>query len=138
MGLGLEERVRKSNRKAVDEAARLHPNSWSSLEIRLVDCSATGFRAQSEARVRNRDEVTLEVPGIGPAKAYVIWVRGQEFGARFATPIEFERVELAAAGREQLLARLLVQRAEAHQSQLWEHEQRLRGEIARTLPLHRG
>ena len=135
--LGQEKAVRNSDRKPVDEAARLHPNNWSSLEVRLIDCSATGFRAHSEARVRNRDEVTLEVPGIGPAKAYVIWVRGQEFGARFEVPIPIEHAKIASADAQEMLARLLVQRAHAHKSQLWEHEERLRSEIARTLPIHR-
>jgi hypothetical protein len=128
--------VRKSDRKAVDETARLHPNAWSSVEVRLIDCSATGFRAQSEARVNNCDEVMLEVPGIGPAKAYVRWVRGEEFGAHFVEPIAIERAQLVPAAAAKLLARLLVQRASARKANLREHEERLRGEIARTLPLH--
>ena len=130
--------MRKGERKAVDEPVRLHPNAWSSIEVRLIDCSETGFRADSEARVRICDEVTLEVPGIGPAKAYVSWVRGREFGARFVEPIPFERAQLTPAGQEQVLARLLLQRAMAQKSQLWEHEERLRRQIAEGLPLRRG
>jgi hypothetical protein len=130
--------MRKGERKAVDEPVRLHPNAWSSLEVRLLDCSETGFRAECEARVQKFGEVTLELPELGPVKACVAWVRGQQFGARFITAIPIDRVPLTPAGAHQLLARLLVERATAHKSGLWEHEERLREEIARTLPVQRG
>ena len=129
--------MRKADRKAVDEAVRLHPNAWSSLEVRLIDCSEAGFRAECEARVRKFDEVTLELPEVGPVKASVAWSSGREFGARFMKPIALDQVPLTPAGDQQVLARLLVQRATAHKSHLWEHEERLRGEIARKLPLQR-
>ena len=129
--------MRQGERKAVDEPVRLHPNEWSSLEVRLIDCSETGFRAECEARVRKFDEVTLELPGLGPAEASVAWSSGREFGARFITPIPIDQVPLTPAGAHQVLARLLVQRASAHKSRLWEHEERLRGEIARALPVRR-
>ena len=129
--------MRNGERKAVDAPARLHPNPWSSLEVRLIDCSGTGFRAQSEVQVRKHDLVTLELPEIGPVKAYVVWSRGGEFGACFLKPIDIERVPLTPAGDHQRLARLLVQRAAAGKSQLWEHEERLRQEIAQSLPVQR-
>jgi hypothetical protein len=130
--------MRDRDRKAVDQPVRLHPNAWSSLEVRLIDCSETGFRAHCEARVCKYDEVTLELPELGAIKASVAWASGQEFGARFLAPIPIERVPLTPAGDQQVLARLLVQRASAHKSMLWEHEERLRGEIARKLPVQRG
>ena len=129
--------MRKGERKAVDALARLHPNGWSSLEVRLIDCSENGFRAESEARVLNHEQVTLELPEIGPVKAQIAWCRDREFGAFFLEPIDFDRVKLAPVGDHQWLARLLVQRAAARKSQLWEHEERLRQEIARSLPVHR-
>ena len=130
--------MRRHERVPVDNLVRLHPNAWSSLEVRLVDCSQAGFRAQCEARVRRRDEVTLEVPGVGPAKAYVVWVNGEEFGAEFVQPIEIDRADLKRASPQEVLARLLVQRAAAQKAQKWEHEERLRKEIAQKLPLQRG
>ena len=130
--------MRNGERKSVDEPVRLHPNAWSSLEVRLIDCSDTGFRAECEARVQKFDEVTLELPELGPVKASVAWARGHQFGARFIKPIPIDRVPLTPAGAHQVLARLLVQRATAHKSGLWEHEERLREEIARTLPVQRG
>ncbi len=130
--------MRRSVRKAVDEPVRLHPNDWSSVEVRLIDCSETGFRAECDARVRICDEVTLELPGLEPAKAFVIWCRGREFGARFVVPVPLDAAALGVAAPQQVLARLLVQRATAQKSQLWDQEERLRREIAAALPIQRG
>ena len=130
--------MRNAERKAVDQPARLHPNSRSSVEVRLLECSERGFRARAELRLNRRDEVTLELPGVGAAPAYVIWVRGEEFGAEFVRPIPVEQAELVPAGDQERLARLLVQRAAARMSGHWEHEERLRREISGALPVRRG
>ena len=130
--------MRKANRIVVDEPARFHPNEWSSLEVRLLDCSAEGFRVESEARVRTGSLVTLELPGIGPARAQVSWCRGREIGARFLQPIPIEKAGLTPAKAEKLLARLLVQRAAAQRAALREVERELRRQISETLPMRRG
>lgn len=129
--------MRKAERIIVDEPARLHPNGWSSLEVRLLDCSEGGFRAACEARVRLGDTVTLELPGVEPAKAWVTWCHGKEFGARFAEPFPLERANLALASDDVLLARLLVERAAAHRANLREREQLLRQRILQALPIRR-
>ena len=64
-------------------------------------------------------------------------VQRQEFGAVRAADL-LEQAKLAPAGAQQMLARLLVQRAAAQKSRLWEHEERLRKEIGKALPLKRG
>jgi hypothetical protein len=129
--------MRKAKRTFVDEPARLHPNEWSSLEVRLLDCSEDGFRAECEARVRPGHLVTLEVPGIGPARAQVSWCHDRVFGARFVEPIPFEQSELKSAPAETVLARLLVQRAAAHRGNLRDHEEKLRRDILGALPMRR-
>jgi hypothetical protein len=129
--------VRNSDRKAVDEAVRLHPNDWSSLEVRLIDCSETGFRAACEARVQSGLLVTLELPGLGPRQAQVSWANGREFGARFIEPLEAVPDTLRPASEEVLLARLLVKRAGAHKARCWRHETALREEILKSLPVRR-
>ena len=131
------EPMRKAERKSVDQPVRLHPSSWCTVEARLIDCSEDGFRAQAEVRVRNRDEITLEVPGVGPATAFVVWVRDDEFGAQFIKPIPIDQAELKPATEQERLARLLVQRAAAQRSGLWEHEERLRLQISQALPTQR-
>lgn len=129
--------MRSSERMPVDAPARLQPNEWSSVEVRLLDCSRDGFRAASDARVPSGMVVTLDLPGLGPTRAQVSWHRPGEFGARFIERLERLPEGLAPAADETLLARLLVQRAEAHAARLWDHERDLRRKIAETLPLKR-
>ena len=130
--------MRQSERIAVDAPARLHPNSWSSLEVRLLDCSEAGFRASCDARVRIGDIVTLEIAGAAPARAYVSWRRDGEIGARFIESFPLSSVPLLEAGVETQLARLLVSRAAAHRSNRRDCEQALRERIRKTLPIRRG
>ena len=129
--------MRKAKRIAVDEPARLHPNSWSSIEARLVDFSTAGFRAECEARVRVGFLVTLEIPGIGPADAQVSWSRDGIFGARFLEEIDVAAAEFLPLQEETVLARLLVQRAAAHHANRPEDEVQLRKRILHALPMRK-
>lgn len=130
--------MRSSERIPIDSPARLQPNEWSSLEVRLLDCSREGFRAACEARVPSGMVVTLDLPSVGPTRAQVSWHHGNEFGARFIEPLERLPDGLAPAADETVLARLLVQRARAHKAQLWDYERDLRRKIGETLPVRRG
>ena len=129
--------MRQSKRVAVHEAVRLHPNSWSSLEIVVLDCSENGFRAQCEAKVTGGLFVTVELPGIGPVKAVVSWQRGQQFGARFVEPIDLSKAGLKPLLGQALLTRLLVERVAAHEAGLGQHESHLRRQILNALPMKR-
>ena len=86
-----ESRERRAERVSLDEATRLRPNDWSSLEVRMIDLSSFGFRASSEARLQAGGCVSLDVAGIGSVDAQVEWQRGEMFGARFLEPIDIER-----------------------------------------------
>lgn len=131
--------MRKTERIALDQLARLQPNGWSRVEIRLLDCSAAGFRAECEARVRAGDIVTLEGAGFGCAEAQISWTQDGELGARFIDPVALDRSQLCLASDESRLARLLVQRAAAARAgpRAPELELDLRREIARSLPIRR-
>jgi hypothetical protein len=129
--------MRKAKRVAVSEPLRLHPNSWSSLDVLVLDCSESGFRARCEAKVTVGLHVTLDMPGIGSCTATVSWSRDGQFGARFLEPIDLARVPLRPLGAEARLARLLVQRSDARNSVLLEQEARLRRRIAQSLPMIR-
>ena len=129
--------VRETERIALDEPARLHPNDWSSLEVRVLDCSETGFRAFCEAVVKVGSVVTLEVPGLGPTRAQVSWRRGTQFGAKFVEPLELSQAAFAPVNEEAVLARMLVQRAAARGSGLFAQEQRLRRQILAALPVRK-
>jgi len=130
--------VRREERINVDEPARLHPNDWSSVEVRLLDLSANGFRAECDARVPAGSCVALEVPGRGRVTAYVTWRRGDRFGAQFADPIDLDRCGWSPVAAEQLLARMLVERAEAHGGGRSGHELELRRQILNKLTMRRG
>lgn len=129
--------MRRSQRMPVDEIARLKPNDWSSLEVRIVDLSADGFRARCDARVLAGSAVRIDLPGIGETEAQVSWCRNGELGARFILPIDLERCTAPAATGAAALARLLVQRSDARSSGLFAEEQELRRRILASLPIHR-
>jgi hypothetical protein len=133
-----ETRERGAERVALDEATRLRPNDWSSLEVRMIDISASGFRATSEARLQRGGCVSLDVPGIGSVEAQVEWQRGEMFGARFLLPIDIEKCGWTPVERESILAKLLIERAAARQAGRSETERRLRNRILHTLPMRKG
>jgi len=113
----------------------MRPNGWSSLEVRILDLSETGFRAECDAVVKAGSYISLDVPGIGSVDAQVSWRRGNQLGARFLNPIELERCGWSPAQERSILARLLVQRAEARSSGLFVQEQKLRRQILCALPV---
>jgi len=120
---------------ALDEPARLHPNDWCSLEVQLLDCSETGFRAACEAVLRVGSRVVVELPGPGPVGACVVWRSGHQFAARFETPVDLAATGLYAINEEAMLARLLRERAAAEVAGRADEERRLRLRIRQTLPL---
>jgi hypothetical protein len=132
------DRERGAERLSLSEAARLKPNSWSSIEVRMVDLSRLGFRAECDARLQPGSCVTLEVPGIGIVEAQVEWHRGSEFGARFLLPIELEGCGWTLTERQHALARLLVDRAKAFRNGREAAEGQLRRQILSALPIRKG
>jgi hypothetical protein len=130
--------VRRAERKSLDEAARLRPNSWSSVEIRMADISELGFRARCEARLQAGALITLEVPGVGPMDAQVEWQHGGEFGAHFLAPLPMDRCQWVVDDGDGPLASLLVQRAGAHQVGRHGADAELRRRILAALPVRRG
>lgn len=129
---------RQSERLPLDAETRLRPNSWSSLQIRMLDLSAEGFRAECDARVQPGGSVSLDVPGIGAVDAQVEWQRGNQFGARFFAPIELKRCRWTFRQRHHALARLLVERAAAKRAGRRGAEVQLRREILSALPMRKG
>lgn len=129
---------RQAERVAVDGAARLRPNSWSSVEATMLDLSPLGFRARCEARLQPGGGISVDIPGIGSVDAQVEWRRDGEFGARFFAPIEIERCEWTLSESRNPLAQLLVARAEAHKAGRAGAERQIRHQILRGLPMRKG
>ena len=127
--------ARLENRLALDEPARLAPNDWSNVEIRMLECTATGFRASCDLNIKRCSIVTLEVPGIGLVRAYVTWRRGDQFAATFFEPVDLSKVRFMPLNGEIMLARLLRERAKAHAAGRSEEERDLRGRIRQILPM---
>lgn len=129
--------MRRNERMAVEGTARLRPNGWSSLEVRLVDLSETGFRAQCEAMLLAGSAIWIALPGIGEVEAQVSWRRSGEIGARFIVPIDLAACAIEPVSSEKVLARLLVQRADARNAAQFGRELQLREQIAGALPMRR-
>ena len=129
--------MRREERLPIDEPARLHPNEWSSLEVRVLDLSSNGFRAECEARVTVGSCVTLELPGIGSELAYVTWRRGDRFGAKFTKPLVVDDCNWSGLPSDKVLARMLVERATARRVGHYGHEIELRRKILDALPMVR-
>jgi hypothetical protein len=132
-----EDSVRRAERKALDEAARMKPNSWSSLEIQMLDLSQLGFRGACEARLARGGTVTLEIPGVGSVEAQVEWQRGDEFGARFFVPIDMAACQWTMSERREALAQLLVQRAAAAKAGRRGADAQMRRQILASLPIRK-
>ena len=131
------DRERRAERRALDEAARLRPNSWSSVEIGMIDLSELGFRARCDVRLQPGAVVSLDVPGLGTIEAQVEWQRRGEFGARFFAPLDLSRCGWPLEERRQALAQLLVQRAGASVAGRPLAEAQLRRRILGALPIRR-
>lgn len=129
---------RRAERLPLDAETRLRPNSWSSLQIKMLDLSASGFRAECEARVKRGSSVSLDIPGIGAVDAQVEWQRNDQFGARFFAPIELRSCQWTFPERHHALARLLVERAGAKRAGRRGAEGQLRREILSALPMRKG
>ena len=132
------DRERGAQRVSLDESTRLRPNDWSSLEVRMIDLSESGFRARCEARLQRGGLVTLDVQGIGSVEAQVEWQRGDMFGARFISPIDIGKCSWTPKERESVLAQLLIDRAAALRAGRTDVEKKLRRHILNTLPMKSG
>jgi hypothetical protein len=126
---------RRAKKVALDEAVRLAPNDWSSVEIQLLECSAQGFRAACDLRLRVGAPVTVEMPSLGWVRAHVTWCSGGEVAATFGEPIDVAKLGCLSLNREVVLARLLRERAAAHVAGKECEERDLRGAILRGLPV---
>ena len=133
-----EAQARRAERVTLDEATRLRPNDWSSLEVRMIDLSDSGFRASCDARLQTGGLVSLDVAGIGTVDAQVEWQRGGCFGARFISPIDIRNCTWTPTERESILARLLIERAAARRAGRESAERQLRRRILQTLPMRDG
>lgn len=129
--------ARRAERRPLSASARMRPNAWSSVEIAMLDLSECGFGARCEATLRVGSTVSLEVPGLGTVEAQVEWQRGDEFGARFYSPIDLGACRWSLDERHGALAQLLVARAGAKAAGRPDAEAELRRRILSNLPMRK-
>lgn len=70
------------------------------IDIRVRNISAGGLGAKSDREVQPGQRGEVALPGFGTVAGEIVWVRGDQFGMRFAAPIEPARVTVAIGRRQ--------------------------------------
>lgn len=84
---GGDEDHRRQERLAVTMAARLRDRHSNKYDIRLLDLSVTGFRAEAHYALDPGQIVWLAIPGMQGLEATVAWRHGMEIGCSFRQPL---------------------------------------------------
>jgi hypothetical protein len=88
-------------RRAVRHAARiramLHGLGPRPRRVIVTDLSSRGFRTQLEEDVRPGHLVTLEMDGLSPVNAFIVWQDEEQVGCKFLTPLHPALIEAALA-----------------------------------------
>ena len=80
-----EERSARRFRLLLDASAET--SATGLVDVRIHDLSATGFLIECSEALGIGDEVSLEIPGVGPATGDVVWTSGRFFGGAFRRPL---------------------------------------------------
>ena len=91
---------RRTARTPVSASAKMRPQDWYSVEVKVRDLSSSGFMAECPQPVRIGGYVSLDVPGIGQVDAQVRWQVGGRMGGLFVNPISLARCEWVAVKAE--------------------------------------
>jgi hypothetical protein len=92
---------RRALRKAVKLRARLRDRNATRFEIRVVDLSPTGFRAETAHSLRPGTIVWITLPGFSGLEAEVAWQTNEHVGCAFRQPLHqavFEHIVELAGG----------------------------------------
>src|SRR5687768_6771794 len=78
---------RKAPRCDVALGAGLRQRGASSVTVRILDLSTTGFRASTHLELEPGTDLWLKLPGLESLHGRVAWMRGHLLGGRFAHPL---------------------------------------------------
>ncbi len=78
---------RRQERVPVAVAAKLRDRHSNKYDVRLLDLSVTGFRAEAHYALDAGQIVWLTIPGMQGLEATVAWRRGLEIGCNFRQPL---------------------------------------------------
>jgi len=78
----------RETRTLLDTDAAIQEPGQTGTDARLVNLSAEGFMARTDAVIAPGCRVWLTLPGLGQVDAEVVWARDGKLGGRFAEPID--------------------------------------------------
>lgn len=67
--------------------AKLRDRSGTRCNVRVVDLSLTGFRAETLSTLHPGTTVWVTLPGLQGLEATIAWQRGEHIGAAFVRPL---------------------------------------------------
>jgi hypothetical protein len=82
-----DEDSRRQPRVPVVMIARLRDRASNKYDVRLLDLSVTGFRAEAHYSLDAGQIVWLTIPGMQGLEATVAWRRGTVIGCNFRNPL---------------------------------------------------
>lgn len=89
---------RQSDREDVFHRTRVTAGGFGSVPVQVVNISANGFMARTEAELPIGHPLTIRLPIVGEVQAEVRWTLGGRVGCQFARMIAFPTyLELLAA-----------------------------------------
>jgi hypothetical protein len=102
MSFGMKARIaedqtdrRRHMRLPVEVEAKMRELGATGVEARVLNISANGFMAATEAEFEVGSRVWLMLPGRDRANAVVKWIAGDKLGAEFAQPISLEGIAVS-------------------------------------------
>lgn len=78
---------RRQDRVSIAMAAKLRDRHSNKYDVRLLDLSVTGFRAEAHYALDAGQIVWLTIPGMQGLEATIAWRRGMEIGCSFRNPL---------------------------------------------------
>ena len=88
---------RKAERRIVNIAAALREEGAKKHSVVLLDISTGGFKCDCPEAAEEGAEVWLKLPGFEAKRSRVVWVRGNEAGCEFETPLHASEIEAMVA-----------------------------------------
>lgn len=88
---------RKAERKPVHGTAALRRSGYNKVAVTVLDLSTDGFRVETFSGITVGAPVWITLPGLSAIEAKVMWVRGDQLGCRFITPLHPSVLEAVVA-----------------------------------------
>jgi hypothetical protein len=84
---------RTAGRRVVNLAARLRDPGAKAAPAYVRDLSITGFMAETDLALADRDDIWVKLPGLEARSCSLIWSKDGRHGFEFATPLDVLTLE---------------------------------------------